>query len=95
MFIFDKKKAKTQNNPRQTILNDLKALLNEYNQNVSEISLAQYEKYANIKNEIDINREILIGEVHTCIDVSRLNTILKDIQKISAEMLNDIENFRN
>ena len=38
-----------------------------------------------------IKREILIDEIHTRIDVSRIDTVLKGIQKISDEMLNDIE----
>ena len=61
-------------------LNDLKTLLNENNRDVSEISLAQHEKYANIKNKIDIKTEILIDDIHTRIDVShRIDTVLKDI----------------
>jgi WD40 repeat protein len=46
---------------------------------------------ANIKNDIDIKRELLIDEVHARVDVSRVDSILKDIHAISAQMLDDVD----
>ena len=76
-------------------LSDLQKLLADFNQAISAISLDQYEKFANIKNEIDIKREFLINEVHTRIDVSHLDTVLNDIQTVSAQMLNDVEKLED
>jgi hypothetical protein len=65
-------------------LQDLNGLLLDYSQALAEFSLAQYERFANIKNDIDIKRELLIDEVYTRVDVSRVDSILKEIHAISA-----------
>ncbi len=63
----------------------------DYSQALAEFSLAQYERFANIKNDIDIKRELLIDEVYTRVDVSRVDSILKDIHATSAQMLDDVD----
>jgi WD40 repeat protein len=89
--LFLTSKEKKQKILLDKCLQDLNGLLLEFSQALSEFSLAQYERFANIKNDIDIKRELLIDEVYTRVDVSRVDSILKDIHAISAQMLDDVD----
>ena len=78
--------------PNQRIVETLKEtnyLLGRLNLKIQEFTVAQYDHFANIKNEIDIKRETLLLELEKEANVSE--KLFEDILKTSAQMISQVE----